>query len=104
MLRQFLPLAYPVNLAYHELLRTFGRQKPQLRVLLYHDVSPGQLNNVAATLRWLQDRWRFLSPQEFESIINGRIPRASRWTATAGLLTLCCEADAACRLNSGSSE
>lgn len=73
MLRQFLPLAYPVNLAYHELLRTFGRQKPQLRVLLYHDVSPGELNNVAATLRWLQDRWIFLSPQEFESIISGRI-------------------------------
>ncbi len=72
MLRHFLPLAYPAFLASRTVLRTLGMQAPQLRVLLYHDVAPGELEAFAVTLRWLQKSWDFLAPQEFEEVMQGR--------------------------------
>jgi peptidoglycan/xylan/chitin deacetylase (PgdA/CDA1 family) len=72
MLRHFLPLAYPAFLATRALLRAIGVKAPQLRVLLYHDVAPGELETFAETLRWLQKSWDFLAPSEFEEIMQGR--------------------------------
>jgi peptidoglycan/xylan/chitin deacetylase (PgdA/CDA1 family) len=45
-----------------------------LRVLLYHDVDPNELPVFAAALQWLQKSWDFLSPREFEEVMQGRRP------------------------------
>jgi len=71
MLRHFLPLAYPVFLASRTLLRAMGMHAPQLRVLIYHDVAPNELETFAITLRWLQKSWDFLTPSEFEEVMQG---------------------------------
>jgi peptidoglycan/xylan/chitin deacetylase (PgdA/CDA1 family) len=72
MLRHFLPLTYPAYLTSRTLLRAMGVQGPKLRVLLYHDVAPGELETFSATLRWLQKSWDFLAPLEFEEVMQGR--------------------------------
>lgn len=72
MLRHFLPLGYPAYFTSRALLRAMGIQTPQLRVLLYHDVAPGELESFSATLRWLQKSWDFLAPLEFEEVMQGR--------------------------------
>lgn len=44
----------------------------QLRVLLYHDIAPGDQANFAAQLRWLQRSWNFVSVGQFESMVSGK--------------------------------
>lgn len=50
----------------------------QLRVLLYHDIAPGDEADFAAQLRWLQRSWNFVSVRQFESMIAGERPVRGR--------------------------
>jgi len=70
-LRQWLPAAYPITLASRALSGFFGSRAPQLRVLLYHDVAPNELDSFKSKLIWLKARWKFLSPYKFEQVIRG---------------------------------
>lgn len=45
---------------------------PQLRVLLYHDVPPQDLQRFSVTLQWLQRSWDFITPAAFEAVMQGR--------------------------------
>jgi len=54
---------------------SFG--KPRLRVLLYHDIAPWEMDHFSAQLQWLAKRWTFLSPVQFEAIITGNMPLRS---------------------------
>ena len=50
----------------------------QLRVLLYHDIAPGDQANFAAQLRWLKRSWNFVSVVQFESMVSGAEPIRGR--------------------------
>ena len=46
----------------------------RLRVLLYHDIAPALQPAFAAQLRWLGQRWTFVTPQRFASFVAGEEP------------------------------
>ena len=46
----------------------------RLRVLLYHDIPPSMEQEFASQLRWIGRTWRFVTPKEFELMIEGEIP------------------------------
>ena len=46
----------------------------QLRVLLYHDVGPSERRAFAEQLRWLGQRWNFVTPQQFADMVAGVAP------------------------------
>ena len=48
------------------------REDERLRVLLYHDVPMSERDRFAGQLRWLARRWSFISPEQFEAILEGR--------------------------------
>lgn len=48
------------------------KEDPQLRVLLYHDISPELENNFMEQLAWMNRGWDFLDPLEFVEIIEGK--------------------------------
>lgn len=51
------------------LRRGLGGSEPDaLRVLLYHDVAGDAVPAFERQLRWLQRRWKFIGPREFEGI------------------------------------
>lgn len=50
----------------------------QLRVLLYHDIAPGDQGNFAAQMRWLKSSWNFISVQRFEAMMTGQEPILGR--------------------------
>lgn len=71
--------------AYHpiKLVRALGRsvgmvKEHQLRVLLYHDIAPGDQNNFAAQMRWLKHSWNFISVKQFEAMMLGEEPVSGR--------------------------
>jgi len=64
----------PLRLS-NALLRQVGIHKEgRLRVLLYHDIAPSDEESFAAQLRWLSRSWRFITPGEFTSMIEGDEP------------------------------
>lgn len=68
---QLLAAAYhPLKLVNSLLGQTLGRQGGRLRVLLYHDIAPADEERFAAQLRWLSRSWRFISPEEFSTILS----------------------------------
>ncbi len=72
LLRSLLPFAYPALRAGKMMRRLLAPSgTPALRVLLYHDVAPTQLNTFSRQLQWLQKRWHFLTPTQFEAIVDG---------------------------------
>lgn len=44
----------------------------RLRVLLYHDISPRYIGNFDKQIKWLSSRWKFITPEEFSKIIDGK--------------------------------
>lgn len=65
---------YPVKLA-KALTRQMGlASSSQLRVLLYHDISPMDKANFAAQMLWLKGLWNFVSPEQFASMVSGAEP------------------------------
>jgi len=72
ILRSVLPITYPVLRAGKYLRRVLSSEaRPDLRVLLYHDVAPAQFDCFVSQLKWLGRRWRFITPSEFEAIVDG---------------------------------
>lgn len=50
----------------------------QLRVLLYHDIAPAEMELFEKQLRWLSRRWKFVSPAIFEEMMSGERPIVGR--------------------------
>lgn len=69
---------HPVRLA-RAIGRSAGLVSPnQLRVLLYHDIAPGDQDNFSAQMRWLKQSWNFVSVSQFEEMVSGRVPVRGR--------------------------
>jgi peptidoglycan/xylan/chitin deacetylase (PgdA/CDA1 family) len=49
----------------------FGSSLPRLRVLSFHDMSFSDEDFFERQLRWVMRSWKFISPLEFSSIVNG---------------------------------
>lgn len=63
---------YPLR-AVNRVAATIGMRSPnRLRALILHDIPPSEEPRLAAQLRWLSRRWRFVSPAEFSSMMLGR--------------------------------
>jgi peptidoglycan/xylan/chitin deacetylase (PgdA/CDA1 family) len=68
---QLLAAAYhPLRLGNAIWRRATGQQGGRLRVLLYHDIAPVDESRFAAQLHWLSRSWRFITPDEFASILS----------------------------------
>ena len=50
----------------------FFRKYPRLRVLIYHDIPQDKEDLFSSQISWLTKSWKFISPEEFCSIIDGR--------------------------------
>jgi len=72
-LRSLVSLSYPILASAKNLLNQVGYNRPELRVLLYHDVAPSEMDSFAATLRHLMNKWDFLTPAQFEKVMQGEI-------------------------------
>ncbi len=65
---------HPLKLG-NNLLRCLGaKSDARIRILIYHDISPRELDRFAAQLHWLSKSWTFISPQQFESMMRGHTP------------------------------
>lgn len=65
---------HPLRLGNCLLRRTGVRSASQLRVLLYHDITPHEQERFAIQLRWLAQSWTFVSPQQFGDMVRGDAP------------------------------
>jgi peptidoglycan/xylan/chitin deacetylase (PgdA/CDA1 family) len=66
---------YPILRLLHGAGRYFRISKNgKLRVLLYHDIAPHDIMKFERQLRWLSTRWKFISPDEFASMMSGDTP------------------------------
>lgn len=45
---------------------------PRLRVLLYHDIAPHEESSFEVQLKWLSEKWTFITPIQFMDILEGR--------------------------------
>ncbi len=59
------------------------KEKFQLRVLLYHEISPDEEDKFYKQIKWIAKRWTFVTPNEFISILNG----SKKITSNSVLLT-----------------
>ena len=76
---QAMRAAYYCLKAAKAIARPLGlRPAASLRVLTYHDVAPHQQPLFAAQLRWLARSWKFISPQQFATLISGSEPVIGR--------------------------
>lgn len=72
LLRAVLPAAYPVFCSMRHVRRLIqGGASAELRVLLYHDIAPSEMELFRCQLAGLARRWRFISPIQFERIMCG---------------------------------
>lgn len=70
-----LGFGYPFFRVVRSVEKLFGyARRDRLRVLLYHDVAADQLDSFARQLRWLQRRWRIISPTLFTKMMSGEEP------------------------------
>jgi peptidoglycan/xylan/chitin deacetylase (PgdA/CDA1 family) len=59
--------------------RSAGLVSPdQLRVLIYHDIAPGDRENFSSQMRWLKQSWNFVSIKHFEEMVSGQMPVRGR--------------------------
>lgn len=73
-MRGFVKKIFPVAYVVLRLLRMMRcvRTSPQLRVLLYHDISPDEVQLFERQLRYLKKRWDFIGAEAFEDHLLGR--------------------------------
>lgn len=72
---RLLAAAYQPLRMRNALLRQAGiHQGGRLRVLLYHDIAPGDEAQFEAQLRWLSRTWRFITPAHFIEMVSGEVP------------------------------
>jgi peptidoglycan/xylan/chitin deacetylase (PgdA/CDA1 family) len=72
LLHKAFALAYP----FLRIKNKFFKQNDQgrLRVLLYHDIRPDEIDLFSKQIKWLSRRWTFITPQEFELVQAGDRP------------------------------
>ncbi len=70
-LRRILPIAYTPLRVGNIILQGLGLGKPRLRVLMYHDVPPSEMERFRLSILWIKKSWNFLTPNEFESVLRG---------------------------------
>ena len=71
---QLFAAAYkPLKLGNAVWRRAMGKEGGRLRVLLYHDIAPADESLFAAQLSWLSRSWRFISPDEFSTIVSNNL-------------------------------
>ncbi len=46
----------------------------RLRVLLFHDIAPDQYVLFREKIEWLSKHWKFVSPDVFADMLNGKLP------------------------------
>lgn len=72
---RLLAASYPVLRFCHSFSRyTRTRGHGRLRVLVYHDIAPFEVDSFAAQLRWLSKYWRFVDAQTFAAMVSGDEP------------------------------
>lgn len=70
-----LTLSYlPLKLGNSILTKSSGQRVGRLRVLLYHDIAPADIEKFSSQLRWLNRFWRFITPMEFSAMLSGELP------------------------------
>lgn len=63
-----------INLIY-KALDYFGyKRKPQLRVLLFHDIAPDHEDSFKCLIEWLMLSWEFITPGDFSELILKKRP------------------------------
>ena len=50
-----------------------GVDNYQLRVLLYHNIEIEDFSKFEAQIKWIKKKWDFITPEEFEGVINRRL-------------------------------
>jgi|SaaInlStandDraft_3_1057020.scaffolds.fasta_scaffold02035_2 peptidoglycan/xylan/chitin deacetylase (PgdA/CDA1 family) len=68
VLHKFLAVTYPLLRVKNKFIKQEG--KGRLRVLLYHDILPDEIDLFNKQIQWLSRNWKFITPQEFESIMT----------------------------------
>lgn len=71
MPRRSLSFTYPLLLGANKLRQSLPFVGPKLRVLMYHDVTPCEMSQLSSTIIWLKKNWEFLSPFQFEQVMQG---------------------------------
>jgi len=72
---QLLAASYPVLELYNSFSSyTKTSISGRLRVLVYHDIAPEEMERLAAQLRWLSKKWKFIDAHSFELMISGDKP------------------------------
>lgn len=64
----------PLRLGNNLLRHVGAKTDSRLRVLLYHDIAPHEQEQLVAQLRWLVQSWTFVSPRQFEAMVEGDEP------------------------------
>ncbi len=62
---------YPALRLYNQLLSITFSSMPPVRILIYHDIPPSQEENFSRQLRFLQQSWQFITPQQFNEYLSG---------------------------------
>ena len=68
---RLLELGYPLIHFANSIQELTSKSIPRLRVLMYHDINPSDMKSLATHLLWLKESWDFLSPFQFEQVMQG---------------------------------
>ena len=72
-------LFYPIVKTLNDLLSLINNNKKnKLRVLILHDIPEEEIACFNNLILWLKKRWNFITPEVFESMINGHVPIIGR--------------------------
>lgn len=66
-----LELAYPLLQFKNKLM---NNNQGRLRIFLYHDIQPDEVELFEKQIKWLSKKWTFITPQEFEAILTDGKP------------------------------
>lgn len=72
---RFLAASYPAMRVTNSILRkTRTGKRGRLRVLVYHDIAPSEVDSFAEQLSWLAKNWRFVDAHTFAAMVAGSEP------------------------------
>jgi len=72
---KLLAASYPL-LESFSCAKTFIGKKSsgRLRVLVYHDIAPHEIQKFYSQISWMQKKWKFIDPETFKLMMSGEIP------------------------------
>jgi peptidoglycan/xylan/chitin deacetylase (PgdA/CDA1 family) len=77
--KYLLVLCYPIIRVLNDLVSfIIKNKKNKLRVLILHDIPNEDIEQFSILIEWLQKRWKFVTPETFELMINGSMPIIGR--------------------------